>query len=77
MSSYTVKVEESRSAADGKPSARLVYRSIYAKHGLMEVPTHFELPWDLFRTQGRMSNYTVKAEESRPAAVDKKEIRPS
>ncbi|PHT42111.1 Long chain acyl-CoA synthetase 4 [Capsicum baccatum] len=50
MSSYTVKVEESRPAADGKPSAGPVYRSIYAKHGLMEMPTRFdfESPWNFF-----------------------------
>ncbi|XP_049352212.1 probable CoA ligase CCL6 [Solanum verrucosum] len=48
MSNYTVKVEESRPAADGKPSAGPVYRNIYAKDGLMEMPTRFESPWDFF-----------------------------
>lgn len=49
MSNYTVKVEETRPASDGKPSAGPVYRNIYAKDGLMEMPTRFESPWDFFR----------------------------
>lgn len=49
MESYTVKVEESRPAVDGKPSAGPVYRCIYAKDGLMEMPVSFESPWDFFR----------------------------
>lgn len=48
MESYTVKVEESRPAVDGKPSAGPVYRCIYAKDGLMEMPVSFESPWDFF-----------------------------
>ncbi|CAN4112304.1 unnamed protein product [Withania somnifera] len=48
MSSYTVKVEESQPAADGKPLAGPVYRSIHAKDGLMEMPGRFESPWDFF-----------------------------
>lgn len=46
---YTVKVEEGRLATDGKPSVGPVYRSIYAKDGLLEVPSDFESPWDFFR----------------------------
>ncbi|KAL5162234.1 Long chain acyl-CoA synthetase 2 [Glycine soja] len=46
---YTVKVEEGRPATDAKPSAGPVYRSIYAKDGLLEVPSDFESPWDFFR----------------------------
>jgi len=47
---FTVKVEEGRPAADGKPSAGPVYRSIYAKDGLLEVPSDLESPWDFFRS---------------------------
>jgi len=47
---YTVKVEEARLESDGKPSAGPVYRCIYARDGLMEVPSHFESPWDFFRS---------------------------
>ncbi|KAL2946323.1 hypothetical protein AAZX31_20G007200 [Glycine max] len=46
---YTVKVEEGRLATDGKPSVGPVYRSIYAKDGLLEVPSDFKSPWDFFR----------------------------
>ena len=37
-----MKVEEGRPATDAKPSAGPVYRSIYAKDGLLEVPSDFE-----------------------------------
>lgn len=46
---YTVKVEEARPATHEKPSAGPVYRCIYAKDGLLELPSHFESPWDFFR----------------------------
>lgn len=49
MLEYLVEVEESRSATDGKPSAGPVYRSSYAKDGLLEIPAGFESPWDFFR----------------------------
>ncbi|KAH9695901.1 AMP-binding enzyme family protein expressed [Citrus sinensis] len=45
---YTVKVEEARPAADGKPSAGPVYRCIYAKDGLLESPVGLESPWQFF-----------------------------
>ncbi|KAL5562569.1 hypothetical protein UlMin_032316 [Ulmus minor] len=45
---YTVKVEEAWPASDEKPSAGPVYRSIYAKDGLLELPEEFETPWDFF-----------------------------
>ncbi|XP_042495245.1 probable CoA ligase CCL6 isoform X2 [Macadamia integrifolia] len=45
---YTVKVEESTPAAGGKPSAGPVYRCIYAKDGLLELPPDIESPWELF-----------------------------
>ncbi|OVA05190.1 AMP-dependent synthetase/ligase [Macleaya cordata] len=48
MSVYTVKVEESRPAIGEKPSAGPVYRCIYAKDGLMELPTGLESPWEFF-----------------------------
>lgn len=43
-----MKVEEGRAAADGKPSVGPVYRSIYAKDGLMELPPSINSPWDFF-----------------------------
>ncbi|CAK8575758.1 unnamed protein product [Lathyrus sativus] len=46
---YTVKVEEARSATHGKPSAGPVYRCIYTKDGLLELPSHFQSPWEFFR----------------------------
>lgn len=49
---YTVEVEESRPATDTKPSAGPVYRCIYAKDGLLELPSGIECPWDLFRYLG-------------------------
>ncbi|XP_059653940.1 probable CoA ligase CCL6 isoform X1 [Cornus florida] len=45
---YTVKVEESRPATDRKPSAGPVYRCIYAKDGLMELPAGMVSPWEFF-----------------------------
>lgn len=46
---YLVKVEESRPASDGKPAAGPVFRCIYAKDGLLEVPDGLESPWKFFR----------------------------
>jgi long-chain acyl-CoA synthetase len=46
---YSVEVEESRPATDGKPSAGPVYRSIYAKDGLLDLPAGLESPWQFFR----------------------------
>ncbi|KAG6382583.1 hypothetical protein SASPL_157742 [Salvia splendens] len=48
MEDYVMKVEEGRPAADGKPSAGLAYRCIYAKDGLMEIPPALISPWDFF-----------------------------
>ncbi|CAL4992573.1 unnamed protein product [Urochloa decumbens] len=45
---FTVKVEEATPAAGGRPSAGPVYRSIYAKDGLMELPQDVQSPWDFF-----------------------------
>ncbi|WCJ33829.1 long-chain acyl-CoA synthetase 2 [Euphorbia peplus] len=46
---YLVKVEEPRDASDdGKPSAGPVYRSIYAKDALLEVPHEMNSPWQFF-----------------------------
>jgi len=48
---YTVKVEEGRPAtSDGRPSVGPVYRCIYAKDGLMELPSGLESPWEFFRS---------------------------
>ncbi|XP_073286784.1 probable CoA ligase CCL6 [Primulina huaijiensis] len=48
MGGYSVKVAEARAAANGKPSAGAVYRCIYAKDGLMEMPQDLHSPWDFF-----------------------------
>ncbi|KAL0384138.1 UNVERIFIED_CONTAM: Long chain acyl-CoA synthetase 2 [Sesamum radiatum] len=48
MGDYVVKVEEGRSASDGKPSAGPVYRCIYAKDGLLDIPTELDSPWNFF-----------------------------
>ncbi|KAK1358749.1 Long-chain-fatty-acid--CoA ligase [Heracleum sosnowskyi] len=47
---YTVEVEGSRPATSdgGKPSAGPVYRCIYAKDGLMDIPSQYNSPWDFF-----------------------------
>lgn len=50
MEVYTVKVEEATLAKGGKPSVGPVYRSIYAKDGLLQLPSELESPWDLFRS---------------------------
>jgi hypothetical protein len=47
---YTIKVEEARPATHEKPSAGPVYRCIYAKDGLLELPSHFQSPWDFLRS---------------------------
>ncbi|KAL1338926.1 hypothetical protein HN51_033516 [Arachis hypogaea] len=46
---YTVKVEEGREASNGKPSVGAVYRCIYAKDSLLQVPPQLHSPWDFFR----------------------------
>lgn len=57
---YTVKVEEGRPAtSDGRPSAGPVYRCIYAKDGLMELPTGLESPWDFFRSLFYFVDYAI------------------
>ncbi|XP_028072334.1 long chain acyl-CoA synthetase 2-like isoform X1 [Camellia sinensis] len=48
MSIYTVKVEESTPATDQKPSAGPVYRCIYAKNALMDLPPGLDSLWDFF-----------------------------
>ncbi|KAF5206259.1 Long-chain acyl-coa synthetase, partial [Thalictrum thalictroides] len=48
MSVYTVQVEDGRPPLDEKPSAGPVYRCIYAKDGLLELPTGLESPWEFF-----------------------------
>lgn len=48
MSVYSVKVEESRPETEGKPSAGPVYRCIYAKDGLMDLPDNLESTWQMF-----------------------------
>ncbi|GFP85440.1 long chain acyl-coa synthetase 2 [Phtheirospermum japonicum] len=48
MEEYAVKVEEGRAAGNGKPSSGPVYRCIYAKDGLLEIPDGLESAWDFF-----------------------------
>lgn len=45
---FIVKVEEARPASDGKPSTGPVFRCIYAKDGLLEVPAGLDSPWQFF-----------------------------
>ncbi|KAI3946070.1 hypothetical protein MKX01_024826 [Papaver californicum] len=45
---YTVEVEESKLAVGDRPSAGPAYRSIFAKEGLLELPTGLESPWEFF-----------------------------
>ncbi|OMO92180.1 AMP-dependent synthetase/ligase [Corchorus olitorius] len=45
---YTIKVEESRPATEKKPSAGPVYRCIYAKDGLLDLPEGMHSPWEFF-----------------------------
>lgn len=71
---FIVKVEESRPASDGKPSAGPVYRSIYAKDGLMELPAGLESPWQFF------SDSALKNPENkmlgRRQIIDSKQVGP-
>jgi hypothetical protein len=46
---FTVKVGEAAPAGGGRPAAGPVYRSVYAKDGLMELPQDVQSPWDFFR----------------------------
>lgn len=48
MMKYTVEVEESKPAVGDRPSAGPVYRSIFAKDGLLELPAGIESPWEFF-----------------------------
>ncbi|RLM58989.1 long chain acyl-CoA synthetase 2 [Panicum miliaceum] len=45
---FTVKVGEAAPAGGGRPAAGPVYRSVYAKDGLMELPQNVQSPWDFF-----------------------------
>ncbi|EOX97210.1 Long-chain acyl-CoA synthetase 2 isoform 2 [Theobroma cacao] len=45
---YAVEVEESRPATEKKPSAGPVYRCIYAKDGLLDLPEGKHSPWEFF-----------------------------
>ncbi|XP_039823798.1 long chain acyl-CoA synthetase 2-like isoform X2 [Panicum virgatum] len=45
---FTVKVEEATPAGGGRLAAGPVYRSVYAKDGLMELPQDIQSPWDFF-----------------------------
>ncbi|TYJ50291.1 hypothetical protein E1A91_A01G196200v1 [Gossypium mustelinum] len=45
---YTVKVEDSRPESGKKPSAGPVYRCIYAKYGLLDLPDRMHSPWEFF-----------------------------
>ncbi|XP_022148649.1 long chain acyl-CoA synthetase 2 isoform X2 [Momordica charantia] len=45
---YTVAVEEATPESSGRPSAGPVYRSIYAKDGLLQLPAGLDSPWQFF-----------------------------
>ncbi|KAL4013351.1 hypothetical protein IC575_025517 [Cucumis melo] len=45
---YTVVVEAETPETGGRPSAGPVYRSIYAKDGLLQLPDELESPWQFF-----------------------------
>ncbi|KAK8625361.1 hypothetical protein V6N13_090234 [Hibiscus sabdariffa] len=51
-STYAVKVRESRLETRKKPSAGPVYRCIYAKDGLLELPDGMHSPWEFFSNRG-------------------------
>ncbi|KAB5541389.1 hypothetical protein DKX38_014363 [Salix brachista] len=67
---FIVKVEESRPASDGKPSAGPVYRCIYAKDGLMDLPAELESPWQ-FLSDSALKNPDGKM-LGRRQAIDSK-----
>lgn len=46
---YTVKVEEGQQGTGDRPARGPVYRSIYAKDGLLELPAGLDSPWDFLR----------------------------
>ncbi|KGN61759.1 long chain acyl-CoA synthetase 2 [Cucumis sativus] len=46
--SYTVVVEADTPQSGGRPSAGPVYRSIYAKDGLLQLPDELQSPWQFF-----------------------------
>ncbi|CAN1278278.1 Probable CoA ligase CCL6 [Linum perenne] len=48
MEEYLVKVEEAAAVENNKLTAGPVYRSIYAKDGLLEAPEHLNSPWQFF-----------------------------
>ncbi|KAJ6827157.1 long chain acyl-CoA synthetase 2 [Iris pallida] len=70
MEVYTVQVEEPRPAMGGKPSAGPVYRSVYAKDNLLEVPAGFESPWDFF--SGSVKRYPQNAMLGHREVIDGK-----
>ncbi|XP_038901459.1 long chain acyl-CoA synthetase 2 [Benincasa hispida] len=45
---YAVAVEAATPGSGGRPSAGPVYRSIYAKDGLLQLPDGLESPWQFF-----------------------------
>ncbi|KAJ6671315.1 LONG CHAIN ACYL-COA SYNTHETASE 2 [Salix viminalis] len=71
---FIVKVEESRPASDGKPSAGPVYRCIYAKDGLMDLPAGLESPWQ-FLSDSALKNPEGKM-LGRRQAIDSKQGGP-
>ncbi|CAD6256684.1 unnamed protein product [Miscanthus lutarioriparius] len=67
---FTVKVGEATPAAGGRPSAGPVYRSIYAKDGLMELPQDIQSPWDFF--SGAVKKYPMNRMLGRRQVTDGK-----
>uniref|UniRef100_A0A1D1YXD9 Long-chain-fatty-acid--CoA ligase n=1 Tax=Anthurium amnicola TaxID=1678845 RepID=A0A1D1YXD9_9ARAE len=66
MEVYTVKVEESRPAEGGNPSAGPVYRCVYAK----DLPSGFDCPWEFF--SGSVKRYPENPMLGRREVVDGK-----
>ncbi|XP_020241008.1 long chain acyl-CoA synthetase 2 [Asparagus officinalis] len=67
---YTVKVEEARPGSEAKPSAGPVYRCIYARNGLLDVPVGVECPWDFF--SGSVKRYPQNAMLGHRETIDGK-----
>ncbi|KAH1224636.1 Long chain acyl-CoA synthetase 2 [Glycine max] len=63
---YSVKVEEARPATHEKPSAGPVYRCIYAKDALTQLPSHFQSPWQFFSFDDSLCRDTTTRCPSNP-----------
>ncbi|TVU24850.1 hypothetical protein EJB05_27310 [Eragrostis curvula] len=70
VETFTVKVGEATPAAGGRPSAGPIYRSIYAKDGLMPLPTEIQSPWEFF--SGAVKKYPKNRMLGRRHVIDGK-----